>query len=123
MNRPLVNPSRRLLMGGALAAAAVGPALATPSLHPLATRQVRAGELDVGYHEVGPADGIPVLLLHGYPYDIHSYVDVAPLLAARGCRVIVPMATVPGAMPSACRAAAISPALRGRANSSSGAPR
>lgn len=91
MNSLLTNPSRRLLMGGALAAAALGPTLATAApLRRLAVRQVRAGELDVGYHEVGPADGIPVLLLHGYPYDIHSYVDVAPLLAARGCRVIVP---------------------------------
>jgi pimeloyl-ACP methyl ester carboxylesterase len=53
-------------------------------------RQTRAGVLDVGYVEVGPHDGQPVLLLHGWPYDIHSYVDVAPMLAARGCRVIVP---------------------------------
>ena len=53
-------------------------------------RQLRAGELDVGFHEAGPADGLPVLLLHGYPYDIQSYADVAPRLAARGCRVIVP---------------------------------
>jgi pimeloyl-ACP methyl ester carboxylesterase len=53
-------------------------------------RQIVAGELDVGYFEAGPTDGIPVLLMHGYPYDIHSYVDVAPALAARGCRVIVP---------------------------------
>ena len=53
-------------------------------------RQVRAGELDVGYYEAGPASGTPVLLLHGYPYDIHSYVEVAPLLAAKGYRVIVP---------------------------------
>lgn len=53
-------------------------------------RQLHAGELDVGFHEIGPSDGMPVLLLHGYPYDIHSYADVAPRLAARGCRVIVP---------------------------------
>ncbi|WP_076999766.1 alpha/beta fold hydrolase [Variovorax sp. KK3] len=53
-------------------------------------RQVRAGVLDVGYHESGPADGPPVLLMHGFPYDIHAYGEVAPLLAARGCRVIVP---------------------------------
>ncbi|MFF7458465.1 alpha/beta fold hydrolase [Kitasatospora sp. NPDC008115] len=52
--------------------------------------QVRAGVLDVGYAEDGPADGPVVLCLHGWPYDIHSYVDVAPLLAARGYRVIVP---------------------------------
>jgi pimeloyl-ACP methyl ester carboxylesterase len=53
-------------------------------------KQIRAGELDVGYYEAGPADGKPVLLLHGWPYDIHSFADVAPLLAAKGYRVIVP---------------------------------
>jgi pimeloyl-ACP methyl ester carboxylesterase len=53
-------------------------------------RRVRAGVLDVAYHEDGPADGEVVLLLHGFPYDIHSYVDVAPALAAEGFRVIVP---------------------------------
>ena len=53
-------------------------------------RQVQAGDLNVGYAEVGPADGEPVILLHGWPYDIHMYVDVAPLLAAAGYRVIVP---------------------------------
>ncbi|MFD8784500.1 alpha/beta fold hydrolase [Kitasatospora sp. NPDC059599] len=52
--------------------------------------QVRAGVLDVGYAEDGPADGPVVVCLHGWPYDIHSYVDVAPLLAAQGYRVIVP---------------------------------
>ncbi|MFF2951730.1 alpha/beta fold hydrolase [Kitasatospora sp. NPDC057965] len=52
--------------------------------------QVRAGLLDVGYAEDGPADGPVVLCLHGWPYDIHSYVDVAPLLAAQGYRVVVP---------------------------------
>src|SRR5690349_22947289 len=53
-------------------------------------KQVDAGVLSVGYAEAGPADGRPVLLLHGWPYDIHSYADVAPLLASAGCRVIVP---------------------------------
>ncbi|HYP14132.1 MAG TPA: alpha/beta hydrolase [Bryobacteraceae bacterium] len=53
-------------------------------------KQVKAGVLDVGYYEAGPSGGPPVLLLHGFPYSIHSYVDVAPKLAARGCRVIVP---------------------------------
>jgi pimeloyl-ACP methyl ester carboxylesterase len=51
---------------------------------------IEAGELRVGYHELGPAQGPPVLLLHGFPYSVDSFVDVAPLLAARGCRVIVP---------------------------------
>jgi pimeloyl-ACP methyl ester carboxylesterase len=53
-------------------------------------KQIDAGLLNVGYAEAGPADGAPVLLLHGWPYDIHSYVDVAPLLASAGYRVIVP---------------------------------
>jgi len=53
-------------------------------------KQINAGLLDVGYAEDGPADGSPVVLLHGWPYDIHSYVDVAPLLASKGYRVVVP---------------------------------
>jgi pimeloyl-ACP methyl ester carboxylesterase len=53
-------------------------------------KQVDAGVLNIGYAEDGPADGPPVILLHGWPYDIHSYVDVAPILADRGFRVIVP---------------------------------
>jgi pimeloyl-ACP methyl ester carboxylesterase len=53
-------------------------------------KQVDAGLLNVGYAEAGPADGPAVVLLHGWPYDIHSYVDVAPLLASAGYRVIVP---------------------------------
>ena len=53
-------------------------------------KQVKAGLLNVGYAEAGPADGPAVILLHGWPYDIHSYVDVAPLLASAGYRVIVP---------------------------------
>ena len=53
-------------------------------------RHIDAGVLDIAYYEEGPADGPVVMLLHGFPYDIHSYVDVAPLLAANGCRAIVP---------------------------------
>ena len=53
-------------------------------------KQVDAGLLSVGYAEAGPADGPAVLLLHGWPYDIHSYAEVTPLLAAAGYRVIVP---------------------------------
>jgi pimeloyl-ACP methyl ester carboxylesterase len=53
-------------------------------------RSIPAGVLDVSYFEAGPADGPPVLLMHGFPYDIHTYAEVAPLLAAQGCRVIVP---------------------------------
>lgn len=53
-------------------------------------KQIDAGVLNVGYAEAGPASGPPVLLLHGWPYDIHTYVDVAPRLASAGYRVIVP---------------------------------
>jgi pimeloyl-ACP methyl ester carboxylesterase len=53
-------------------------------------KQIDAGVLNVGYAEAGPADGSPVILLHGWPYDIYSFVDVAPLLASAGYRVIVP---------------------------------
>jgi pimeloyl-ACP methyl ester carboxylesterase len=60
----------------------------TRRLEPL--RHVDAGVLNVAYYEEGPAQGPVAVLLHGFPYDIHSYVDVAPLLAGKGCRVIVP---------------------------------
>ena len=63
-------------------------ALSSHRLEPL--RHADAGVLDVAYYEEGPADGPVVMLLHGFPYDIHSYVDVAPRLAAQGCRIIVP---------------------------------
>jgi pimeloyl-ACP methyl ester carboxylesterase len=53
-------------------------------------KQIDAGLLNVGYAEAGPTNGSAVILLHGWPYDIHSYVDVAPLLASKGYRVIVP---------------------------------
>jgi len=53
-------------------------------------KQINAGVLNVGYVEAGPAHGRPVILLHGFPYDIHSFVEVTPLLAAQGYRVIVP---------------------------------
>ena len=67
------------------ASAAAAPAV---SFGPL--RQIDAGLLNVGYVDTGPADGPAVLLLHGWPYDIHSYAEVAPLLAIAGYRVIVP---------------------------------
>src|SRR5215470_16075460 len=53
-------------------------------------KQIDAGLLNVGYAEAGPANGPPVILLHGWPYDIYSFVDVAPLLASAGYRVYVP---------------------------------
>src|SRR3981081_423456 len=55
-----------------------------------ALKQIDAGEMDVGYAEVGPSNGLPVILLHGWPYDIHAFADVAPLLGSAGYRVIVP---------------------------------
>ena len=55
-----------------------------------ALKHIDAGTLNVGYAEAGPVDGPVVILLHGWPYDIHSYVDVAPLLASAGYRVLVP---------------------------------
>jgi pimeloyl-ACP methyl ester carboxylesterase len=63
-----------------------------------ALKQVNAGLLDIGYAEDGPADGPAVILLHGWPYDIHSFVDVTPMLASAGYRVIVPYSRGFGAM-------------------------
>jgi pimeloyl-ACP methyl ester carboxylesterase len=73
-----------------LASAGIAKAQASTSAPFASIRQVNAGLLNVGYAEAGPADGPAVVLLHGWPYDIHSYVEVAPLLAAHGYRVIVP---------------------------------
>lgn len=94
---------RRLIGAGATLAAAFGlPSLAAAqsrSAAPVqagrhtafaAIRQVDAGVLNIGYAEDGPVDGPVVILLHGWPYDIHAFVDVAPVLAAAGYRVIVP---------------------------------
>ena len=53
-------------------------------------RKIEAGVLEIAYYETGPSDGPPVLLMHGFPYDIHTYAEVAPMLAGQGCRVIVP---------------------------------
>ncbi len=102
-------PRRRFLRAAAAAVAAsqLGAAAEveaqTPGAGPAATsavpgthtsfasiKQIDAGVLNNGYAEVGPEDGKVVILLHGWPYDIHSFVDVAPLLAAQGYRVIVP---------------------------------
>src|SRR5262245_65736702 len=59
-------------------------------------KQINAGDLSVAYAEAGPADGASVLLLHGWPYDIHSFVDVTPLLASAGYLVISPYGRVYG---------------------------
>lgn len=66
----------------------VASSTGAPALGPL--KHVPAGVLSVGYAELGPSDGTPVLLLHGWPYDIDSYAEVAPILAAAGYRAIVP---------------------------------
>jgi pimeloyl-ACP methyl ester carboxylesterase len=101
-SRPMpddISLDRRTFLGAAAVAAAatqlgaIGPAQAQSSdthasMGPL--KQIDAGVLNVGYAEVGPAEGPAVILLHGWPYDIHSYVEVAPLLASKGYRVIVP---------------------------------
>jgi pimeloyl-ACP methyl ester carboxylesterase len=73
---------------GTPAATTNGTARASDSLG--TPKQVAAGVLNVGYADAGPAGGRPVILLHGWPYDIHSFVDVVPLLASAGYRVIVP---------------------------------
>jgi len=102
-----IDPTRRRFFGIAaagLAAASFGlvatgasaaprsPNAPTPrSTHMFGNlKQIRAGVLDIGYVDAGPAEGKPVILLHGWPYDIHSYADVVPLLTAAGYRVIVP---------------------------------
>ncbi len=107
-----IDPQRRKFLGtaalGLAAAPFAGLAFAAPATpNPSATpakaggsagghtsfarmKRIRAGVLDVAYAEDGPANGTPVLLLHGWPYDIHAFVDVAPILAAAGYRVIVP---------------------------------
>jgi len=104
------NPDRRHFLGTAvmtLAAARLGPGVSATSSSVANTaneiagksrsrasfdtvKQIDAGVLNIGYAEAGPANGPPVILLHGWPYDIHSYEEVAPLLAAKGYRVIIP---------------------------------
>jgi pimeloyl-ACP methyl ester carboxylesterase len=103
-----IDKNRRQLIGTAalaLAAAALGLTGAAsaqtrssslPAIKPGTNtsfgslKQIDAGVLNVGYAEVGPPDGAPIILLHGWPYDIHSFVDVTPLLTSAGYRVIVP---------------------------------
>src|SRR6202166_3815183 len=101
-----INQDRRRLLGTAaltIAAAELamlGSANAqSPKINPIkpgghtsfgSLKQIDAGLLNVGYGQAGPVNGPPVILLHGWPYDIYSFVDVAPLLASAGYRVIVP---------------------------------
>ena len=92
----LINRDRRTFLANGVvgvAAAQLGvssPALANPAEAKLPLKQIDAGLLNVGYAEAGPSDGRAVVLLHGWPYDIHSFVDVVPLLASAGYRVITP---------------------------------
>src|SRR5438309_2324333 len=92
----LINRDRRTFLANGVvgvAAAQLGAsslALANPAEAKLPLKQIDAGLLNVGYAEAGPADGRAVILLHGWPYDIHSFVDVVPLLASAGYRVITP---------------------------------
>lgn len=72
---------------------AASPATARTGAQPsplIADKQIDAGDLSIGYAELGPSNGKAIILLHGWPYDINSYAEVAPQLAARGYRVIVP---------------------------------
>ena len=93
-----IDPTRRLLLGSAamtIVGMNLGTAPAQAASPPASAlqeslRQIDAGVLSVGFAELGPSDGKPVILLHGWPYDIHTYVDVAPLLAAERYRAIVP---------------------------------
>jgi pimeloyl-ACP methyl ester carboxylesterase len=101
-----INHERRRLLGTAVLTIAaaelamLGSANAqSPKINPIkpgtntsfsSLKQIDAGLLNVGYAEAGPTNGPPVILLHGWPYDIYSFVDVAPLLASAGYRVIVP---------------------------------
>jgi pimeloyl-ACP methyl ester carboxylesterase len=80
---------RRLLLGLLSAAAVARPALAQQSGAPLLKR-ARTSTLEIAYEESGPATGVPVLLMHGFPYDPRCYDEVVPLLVAAGYRAIVP---------------------------------
>jgi pimeloyl-ACP methyl ester carboxylesterase len=110
MSKEINHPRRRFLSTAAVAVAAAGLGLTSPARAQSGTtnsaapspsrpvagtsfgalKQIDAGLLNVGYAEAGPADGRAVILLHGWPYDIHSYAEVAPLLASKGYRVVVP---------------------------------
>ena len=86
------DPSRRLILGAAIATAAAGfvPGVASAATAMPALKSVKTDLLDIAYAEYGPATGPVVILLHGWPYDIHSFEEVAPRLATQGYRVIAP---------------------------------
>jgi pimeloyl-ACP methyl ester carboxylesterase len=91
-----INHGRRYFVGAAAVTAAAAQFGIANSIKPgtntsfAALKQIDAGVLNIGYAEAGPANGPAVILLHGWPYDIYSFVDAAPLLASAGYRVIVP---------------------------------
>jgi pimeloyl-ACP methyl ester carboxylesterase len=93
-----INMQRRRLLGAAVATLpviAASAALVTPAVEAVALefgpiRQIAAGPLNIGYAQLGPEDGPAVILLHGWPYDIHAFAESAPLLAGEGFRVIIP---------------------------------
>jgi pimeloyl-ACP methyl ester carboxylesterase len=87
--RPAFRSLATLLLAAQPLLAGIASA-ATPSAPLVAHQHVVAGDLDIGYAELGPKHGEVVILLHGWPYDINSYAEVAPRLAAQGYRVIVP---------------------------------
>src|ERR1700738_4020650 len=106
-NLEKINQHRRHLLGAAAMTAVAGffelPSAkartdkpTTPLISPASNalfgplKHIDAGLLNIAYAEAGPADGPPVILLHGWPYDIHSFAEVAPLLAAAGSRGVVP---------------------------------
>jgi pimeloyl-ACP methyl ester carboxylesterase len=99
MLKKTIDYGRRQILGASLAALSVAhvrsaPAATAGGVAPESpfgpTKQVNAGLLNVGYAEAGPDTGFPVILLHGWPYDIHAYAEVVPMLARMGYRVIVP---------------------------------
>src|SRR5690242_16466573 len=108
MSNEINQQRRRLLGAAAMTAAAFQFGVASPAkvqasaASPLTTaktgpqtsfealKQIDADVLDVGYAEAGPANGPAVFLLHGWPYDIYSFIDVAPIVASAGYRVIIP---------------------------------
>jgi pimeloyl-ACP methyl ester carboxylesterase len=92
--RETINSDRRRLLGAASTTLAVAGLMTNPlRAKPAAfgaLRQIDAGVLNIGYVDAGPAQGLPVILLHGWPYDIHAFEEVVPLLTASGYRAIVP---------------------------------
>lgn len=101
--KQIIDQHRRRLLGIAAGTAVVGlgvidlaraetdaPRISATNTSFGAIKQINAGVLDVGYAEAGPSNGPVAILLHGWPYDIHAFVDVAPILAKAGYRVIIP---------------------------------